>query len=154
MGSLSLHITVSRNFGSSILRFHHCQAGPCARIIAQVRRRLTAVKRTLVVSTFAGLLATIASAQDYPRVETFAGFTYTRANSASNVPAFSANGGSGQLGVNFNKWVGFVADIGAVHNGNIGDNHLDTTITNFLFGPRITLHRSRIRPYFNVLFGG
>ena len=100
------------------------------------------------------LVAGIASAQDYPRVETFAGFTYTRANSASNVPAFSANGGGGQLGVNFNKWVGFVMDIGSVHNGNISDIHLDTTLTNYLFGPRVSLRYSRVRPYFNVLFGG
>jgi hypothetical protein len=100
------------------------------------------------------LIAAIAAAQDYPRAELFTGFTYLRANSASNVPAFSANGGSAQFFVNFNKWVGFGADIGAVHNGNIGDLHLDSTLTNFLFGPRISLRYSRIRPYFNVLFGG
>ena len=98
--------------------------------------------------------ATVVSAQDYPRAETFFGYTYTRANSATNVPAFSANGGSGQVAVNFNKWVGFVMDIGAVHNGNISDVHLDSTITNYLFGPRISLRYSRVRPYFNVLFGG
>jgi len=91
---------------------------------------------------------------DHPTVETFAGFTYMRANSATNVPAFSTNGGGGQLAVNFNKWVGFVMDIGAVHNGNISDVHLDTTFVNYLWGPRISLRYSRITPYFNVLFGG
>lgn len=96
----------------------------------------------------------MASAQDYPRAETFAGYTYTRFNSASNVPAFSANGGGGQLAVNANRWIGFVADVGAVHNGNIGSAHLDSTFTNFLFGPRISLRHSRVTPYFNVLFGG
>ena len=101
-----------------------------------------------------GVIEAVASAQDYPRSELFTGFTYTRANSASNVPAFSANGGGGQFFLNFNKWVGFGMDIGAVHNGNIGGNHLDSTFTNFLFGPRISLRYSRIRPYFNVLFGG
>jgi len=104
---------------------------------------------------FAALLAIgVASAQDHPRVETFFGYTYMRANSASDVPAFSANGGSAQLAVNANKWLGFVTDIGAVHNGNIGGAHLDTTLTNFLFGPRVTLHRGRVNPYLNVLFGG
>ena len=98
--------------------------------------------------------ATVVSAQDYPRAETFFGYTYMRANSASNVPSFSANGGSGQVAVNFNKWVGFVMDVGAVHNGNISDVHLDSTFTNFLFGPRISFRKSRVRPYFNVLFGG
>ncbi|SPE30228.1 conserved exported hypothetical protein [Candidatus Sulfopaludibacter sp. SbA3] len=112
------------------------------------------MKKTLCLAALAVLVATIASAQDYPRAETFAGFTYTRANSASNVPAFSANGGGGQLAVNANKWVGFVMDIGAVHNGNINSKQLDSTFTNFLFGPRISLRYSRLRPYFNVLFGG
>ncbi len=32
-----------------------------------------------------------------PRMETFLGYTFTRANSATNIPAFSANGGSGQF---------------------------------------------------------
>jgi len=117
-------------------------------------RRLTAVKKTPYKLALALLVVTVASAQDYPRAETFFGYTYTRANSASNVPAFSANGGSGQLALNANKWLGFVMDMGAVHNGNISDVHLDTTLTNFLFGPRISLRYSRVRPYFNVLFGG
>jgi hypothetical protein len=76
-------------------------------------------------------------------------------NSESNIPAFSANGGGGQFVVNFGKWVGAVADFGAVHNGNIGGYHLDTTMTNYLFGPRIPIRKwSRVIPYGQVLFGG
>jgi hypothetical protein len=58
------------------------------------------------------------------------------------------------LAVNFNKWVGFVMDVGSQHNGNISDIHLDTTLTHYLWGPRISLRYSRITPYFNILFGG
>src|SRR3954467_15625289 len=94
------------------------------------------------------------AADDHPTWETFAGFTYMRANSATNVPAFSTNGGGGQVAVNVNKWVGFVMDIGAVHNGNISDVHLDTTLVNYMWGPRVSLRYSRFTPYFNVLFGG
>src|ERR1700752_4091121 len=100
------------------------------------------------------LAGSIASAQDYPRAETFVGFDFTRANAASNVPAFSANGGSAQFAINANNYFGFVADVGAVHNGNISDIHLDSTFTNFLFGPRLSLRHSRLTPYFNILFGG
>ena len=100
---------------------------------------------------FAGMTG---RAQVEPRVETFLGYTYTRANSATNVPAFSMNGGSGQVGVNFNRWIGFYMDMGAVHNGNVHDLHIDNTLSNYLFGPRLSLHYSRIRPYFQVLFGG
>lgn len=112
------------------------------------------MKKTLCLVALVFLAAMVASAQDHPTAELFAGYTYTRANSASNVPAFSANGGSGQFDINANKWLGFVMDMGAVHNGNIGGHHLDSTFTNYLFGPRISLRYSRVRPYFNVLFGG
>ena len=108
------------------------------------------------ISTIGVILvfAATAAAQVTPKVETFLGYTYTRANSATDVPAFSMNGGGGQVAVNFNKWVGFVMDMGAVHNGNINDRHIDTTVSNYLFGPRISLRYSRIRPYFQTLFGG
>lgn len=94
------------------------------------------------------------AADDHPNVETFLGFTYMRANSATDVPAFSTNGGGGQLALNANKWLGFVLDVGATHNGNISDVHLDTTFINYLFGPRISFRHSRVSPYINILFGG
>jgi hypothetical protein len=93
------------------------------------------------------------AADDHPSVETFLGYTYLRANSATNVPAFSMNGGGGQLVVNANNWLGFVMDIGAVHNGNISDIHLDSTFINYVWGPRVSLRYSRITPYFNIMFG-
>jgi hypothetical protein len=58
------------------------------------------------------------------------------------------------LALNANRWLGFVFDLGAVHNGNINGYHLDSTFSNYLFGPRFSLHRGRVRPYFNILFGG
>jgi hypothetical protein len=112
------------------------------------------MKMKLTVIGVPLLFALTAAAEDVPRMETFLGYTYVRANSATNVPAFSANGGSGQFVYNFNKWLGVVADLGAVHNGNISGVHLDTTLTNFLLGPRVTLRKGRLAPYFNVLWGG
>jgi opacity protein-like surface antigen len=115
-----------------------------------------------MVRTFTLLLATCvlfvtnALAQDNAtRMETFLGYTFTRFNAATDVPAFSSNGGSAQFVYNFNNWIGAVADVGAVHNGNISDINLDSTITNYLFGPRVTFrHWARITPYFQILFGG
>src|SRR5689334_8971750 len=113
------------------------------------------MKRSIALLGAVSLFALMAAAQDVPKAEVFTGFTYTRVNSASNVPAFSANGGGGQLVVNLGKWIGAVADVGAVHNGNIGGYHLDTTLTNFMFGPRIPIRVSnRVTPYFQTLFGG
>lgn len=103
----------------------------------------------------ASLFAFAASAQDVPKAELFVGFTYTRMNSATDVPAFSANGAGGQVVVNIRRWIGAVADLGAVHNGNIGGYHLDSTFTNFMFGPRVPIRMShRMTPYIQALWGG
>jgi len=113
------------------------------------------MKRCIVVIGTAVLLVTTAAAQDWPRYETSLGYTFTRFNSATNVPEFSANGGSAQFAYNFNRWFGGVIDLGAVHNGNIHNVQLDSTIANYLAGPRISFNRgSRIVPYFQVLVGG
>jgi hypothetical protein len=116
--------------------------------------RRTAVKKISYLLALALLPAVILSAQDYPRVETFLGYTYFRANSATDIPAFSANGGGGQLAVNFNRHIGFVMDIGAVHNGNINNHELDGTFVNYLWGPRVSFRHGRVTPYLNILFGG
>jgi hypothetical protein len=112
------------------------------------------MKKSFVVVGAILMFALVAAAQDVPKMETFLGYTYSRMNSASNVPAVSANGGGGQFAYNFNKWIGAVADLGAVHNGNIGGHMVDSTQMSFLFGPRVSLRYSRIRPYFQVLWGG
>jgi len=112
------------------------------------------MKRSIAFSGAVSLFALAAAAQDVPKTELFTGFTYTRVNSATNVPAFSANGGGGQFVVNAGRHFGFVTDIGAVHNGNIGGYHLDTTLTNFMVGPRFAGHGHRVSPYFQTLFGG
>jgi hypothetical protein len=110
--------------------------------------------KCVTIAAFAVLVAWTAPAQDEPGAHL--GYDYVRFNSASSVPAFSANSGSGQFIFNFNRWLGGVADLGAVHNNNMNGFQADTTIANFLFGPRVTLggHRARFRPYFRVLWGG
>ena len=100
------------------------------------------------------MFAMVAAAQDVPKMETFLGYTYTRASTATDIPSLSANGGSSQFVYNFGKYIGAVADLGAVHNGKIGGDRVDNTTATFLFGPRLSLHYSRIRPYFQVLWGG
>ncbi len=114
------------------------------------------MRNSLIVLIAVSLFAMAAAAQDVPRGEVYLGYTYVRLNEGpTNVPSVSANGGGGQVGFNFGKWVGLIADIGAVHNGNVGGYQLDTTLTNFLFGPRISFRSgSRWTPYFQSLFGG
>jgi outer membrane protein OmpA-like peptidoglycan-associated protein len=108
------------------------------------------MKRCISVIGAAVLFVSVAAAQDWPRFETSLNYTGTRFDSATNVRAFNANGGSGDFAYNFNRWFSGVIDLGAVHNGNV----LDSTVANYLAGPRITVHRGSIMPYFQVLAGG
>jgi hypothetical protein len=113
------------------------------------------MKRALQAFGVVMLFSITAPAQDMPRVETALRYTYTRVNSDTNVPAFSANGGGGDFVVNFNPWLGFVADLGIAKNGNIDDRNIDSIMFPFLFGPRITMRKSeRWIPYFQYLLGG
>lgn len=94
-----------------------------------------------------------ALAQYLPRVETYVGYSFTRVNSAINVPAFSANGGRGEVAFNFSHWLARVASFNAVHNGNIHNLHVDQTAFGYMFGPRVNMRLGRITPFGEALFG-
>jgi Outer membrane protein beta-barrel domain len=112
------------------------------------------MKKCFAVLVVILVCAFVAAAQSTPKMEAFLGYDYVRFSASTNIPEFSANGGGGQFAYNFSKALSAVADVGAVHNGNISGAQIDNTVFNFLFGPRLSLGYSRIRPYFNVLFGG
>lgn len=99
------------------------------------------------------LFAVSAFAQDEPKFETYLGYSFTRVNSGINVPAFSANGGLGEVAFNFNRWLSAVGSFNAVHNGNISDFHVDQTLFGYNFGPRLNLRHGRITPFVETLFG-
>jgi outer membrane protein OmpA-like peptidoglycan-associated protein len=108
------------------------------------------------------LLCWTASAQDQPKFGAYLGYDYIRFSSASdnqfntNVPAFSANGGSGEFIYRFNRRLSGVIDMGAVHQDNLAGFNADTTIANFLAGPRFNFlgRHSRFQPFAQVLLGG
>lgn len=93
--------------------------------------------------------------QEIPKTEVYAGYSFLRVNSATIVPAFTANGGIGQIQYNFNKNFAIAGDIGGYHNGNINNFELDTTAWSYLFGPKIMAHKAgRLSPFIETLFGG
>jgi len=96
-----------------------------------------------------------AVAQGAPKADLFLGYSFLRANSARNIPAFTNNGGLGTFAFNFTQHIALEAEFGGYHNGNIHDIQFDTTEMTYLFGPRFSMSRSRtIIPYFHTLFGG
>jgi opacity protein-like surface antigen len=95
------------------------------------------------------------AAGDVPQADVFLGYSFMRYNSAQSVPAFTANGGLGTFGWNFNKYIGLEGELGGYHNGNINNHEFDTTTFSYLFGPRVSINRSRtLIPYVHALWGG
>ena len=111
-------------------------------------------KRIMALPVFL-LCAFVAGATDNPQMETYLGYSFVRFNPASGqIPSFNANGGNGQFVYNIYKWLGAVGDVGAVNQGGI-NGIIDTTVVNFVAGPRIALHtHSRFTPFGEVMFGG
>jgi opacity protein-like surface antigen len=114
------------------------------------------MKKVLVLTAAILTFALVAAATDVPREEAFLGYNFVRFNPDSSfIPSFNANGGSGQFVYNFNKWIGAAVDLGAVTKGTLNQTNVDTTVVDFVAGPRVTFHNhSRFQPFVQALFGG
>ena len=113
--------------------------------------------KKVVVSLLAFLTFSSAAAfaQETPKVDIFAGYSYVRENPrTSGASSFSLNGGSASATYHINDWLSGVADFGGYHNGNILGTRVDGTLSTYLFGPRVS-YRSykRITPFLEGLFG-
>jgi opacity protein-like surface antigen len=110
--------------------------------------------RILIVVVFGVGLLKQATAQE-AKADVYLGYAYTRFNSATFVPAFSANGGIGQLQYHVTPVFGIIADFGGTHNGNISGFQIDQTAFTYMFGPRVNLHpMGKFKPFFEIAFGG
>lgn len=114
------------------------------------------LKVVVCMLAFVSLFSIAASAQEAPKLDVFAGYSYVRvAPSTSGVSSFDLQGGSASAAYNFNNWLSGVADFGGYHSGNILGTHVDGTLATYLFGPRVSYrHYSRVTPFGQVLFGG
>ncbi|MGC2334091.1 MAG: outer membrane beta-barrel protein [Candidatus Acidiferrales bacterium] len=90
----------------------------------------------------------IVAAQDTPRIETFAGYSYIHMNDLGTA---SLNGGSASVAVDPTGWLGIDGDFGGYEGAKTG---LNGTMWTYLFGPRISWRRGRITPFAQALFGG
>jgi opacity protein-like surface antigen len=115
------------------------------------------MKWKVVVSLFAvfALSAVSAYAQDIPKVDIFAGYSYFQANpGVSGVDSFHLHGGSASIAYNTNSWLSGVADFGGYNNGNVLGTGASGTLSTYLFGPRLSYrHLGRFTPFGQVLFG-
>ena len=115
------------------------------------------MKLKLLVSllTVLSLFGATAHAQDTPKFDIFAGYSYLRLNpSTAGVSSFNLNGGSASIAYNAKSWLSGVADFGGYNNGNILNTGINGTLSTYLFGPRVSYrHFGRITPFGEVLFG-
>jgi hypothetical protein len=114
------------------------------------------------------LLGLAASAQEFPRVELGADYSYARFIPATSaVGGHSLNGGGGSLDVNINEWFGIKMDLQGYQsrttNFNIPPSTLFPSGANgsvsgdlftYLFGPQIKIRAHGFQPYVHVLMGG
>jgi outer membrane immunogenic protein len=99
--------------------------------------------------------AVTAAAQEGNTTEVFLGYSYLRANpSTSSANGFNLNGGSGSITYYPMHWLGIAADFGGYHVGQIGSASVDSTLSTYLFGPRVRLPgTSHLRPFAELLVG-
>ena len=90
-------------------------------------------------------LAAAAAAQIPTRGNVFIGYSYNRAEIASN-DAVNLNGWNASLEGNFLSWIGIVGDIGGTYGDRIGEH-------NYLLGPRASLRVGKSRPFAELLIG-
>jgi outer membrane immunogenic protein len=91
-----------------------------------------------------------------PVLETSLGYTFVHANAPpGQCGCFSASGGFGSVAFNTVHGFSIVADLNAIHSGNIGSTSQSITVFNYLFGPRYSLRTlsRRFTPYAQVLGG-
>lgn len=117
------------------------------------------MRKLLVIVGLVLLAGSIVMAQEVPTAEAYAGYTFIRVNTGTQVNAFNTNGGLGSFQVNFNKNFGVVAEFGGTTKEGVSisgpDRALEQTQFSYLFGPRAFVNKAgRYSPFFEFLFGG
>ena len=112
--------------------------------------RCTGALLALFVSGAAVALAQ--ETQPVPAAEVGMNFSFANIHPGSGSSSFTSPGGSGTFVYNLNRTFSAVADLGAYHNG--ADANFNPTTFTYLFGPRVSIRKSRATPYFQALFGG
>jgi hypothetical protein len=95
------------------------------------------------------LMTCTARAQDAPKAEISAGYSYLRLGGSGGT---NQNGGNFSIAGNLNQWLGIVGDVGFYHSKPFG---VGLNTTTFLFGPRFSARTfTKATPFFQVLAGG
>lgn len=103
------------------------------------------MRKLLFLIVSVALLGAVASAQLPTKGNVFFGYSYNHAEVVSN-DSVNLNGWNASLEGNFLPWIGLVADLGGTYGDHVGEH-------NYLFGPRVSAHAGRYRPFAELLVG-
>jgi len=107
------------------------------------------MRRIILLTGLILITATVSRAQDTPRAEVSASYSYLRFGVSNGV---NQNGGSISVAGYFNHWLGIAADVGGYHKSQGGATFNTYT---YMGGPRFSYRKSsRVTPFAQVLFGG
>lgn len=111
-------------------------------------------------------LAAAAAAQEVPKFQLFGGFSFVRIDAQGQTGSTFVPGSTLKYNYpgfviepqyNFNKWLGFKADVG-YHGGTplslTGDSFSSARMWEYMVGPTIFHQSPHARPYVHGLFGG
>jgi opacity protein-like surface antigen len=107
------------------------------------------MKRLVLLCALVLCFTCVASAQDTPKGDLFAGYSF--AHLSENGFGINFNGGSASGSFNVNNWLGLVADFGGYHTNTDG---ISANSYTYLFGPRIYFGHGKISPFVQNLYGG
>lgn len=134
-------------------------SGEEAKLWRSFRSRMK-MRKTLLIAALLPL-ASIAKAQERPRVEIFGGYSLLRADGGGNLSGWNASAAA-----NLNRWLGLVADFGGNYGSqsvrlriqtprmNFIDARASSNVHTFLAGPQVSYPRyERFKPFARALLG-
>jgi outer membrane protein OmpA-like peptidoglycan-associated protein len=112
---------------------------------------MTLRKSLFIVGLVLILLPLSCWAQETPKAEVFAGYSYVRVNPEGS-PSVNMNGFDFSVAGNVNQWFGLVADLGYYRSHGYAPS---VDAFSYLFGPRFSYRKNeKVTPFFQTLFGG
>ncbi len=112
------------------------------------------MRKVVCLLGLAFLFSLSAAAQDVPKVDLFAGYSFVHTGPGIAIPSFNANGGIGSVALNLTNWGSLVVEVGGIHAGAINGTDVNATALSYLAGPKISFFRhSKFSPFAQALFG-
>jgi len=102
----------------------------------------------LIVLLCISACGALADSREYPKVELFGGYQYTRIGGVGGV---NANGWNSAITGNATSWFGVTADFSGAYKG-IGD--VNAKVHTFTFGPTFSRRGGRVTMFAHFLLGG